>query len=69
MNGDRPNGRDIASAPQVGDVAFRRDKPTREVTVRFTDAIGQECLWYTEERFMTVVAWRRWYRRSGATDK
>jgi hypothetical protein len=61
-----PNGRSIAEDPRVGDVAHLRERPSREVTLRFTDATGQECIWYSETRFMTVAAWKRWVRRSGA---
>lgn len=60
------NGRDISTDPQPGDTATRREAPDRIITRRFTDATGQECIWYTEEHFMTVKAWTRWFKRSGA---
>ncbi len=58
--------RDISIDPQPGDVAEVRERPDRTVTLRFTDATGQECIWYTETRCIPVKSWTRWYKRSGA---
>jgi len=56
---------DVLADPIVGDQAGHRDKPDKRVTLRFTDATGQECLWVTTTKVMTVQNWRRMMR--GAT--
>lgn len=61
-----PNGRDIAIDPQVGDVAVRREFPSRKVVLTFTDAAGYPCLHYTETRCVSVKQWKRWIKRTGA---
>jgi hypothetical protein len=61
-----PNGRDIATHPQVGDVAARRDYPSREVVLTFIDVTGKSHVHYSEIHCITVKQWRRWVRSSGA---
>lgn len=60
--------RDISIDPQPGDVAEVHEHPNRTVTLRFTDATGQECIWYTETRCITVKAWTRWFKSMGARE-
>lgn len=53
---------DVLTSPIAGDQAGHRDRPDKRVTLRFTDACGQECLWVTTTRVMTVKNWRRMMR-------
>lgn len=52
--------RDPKVDPRAGDQLHCGDTPDKTVTLRFTDACGQECIWVTTTRVTTVKNWRKW---------
>lgn len=52
--------RDPRKDPQPGDIVGYRDKPTREIVQRFTDACGTEWITYTIRKQCPVSSWRKY---------
>jgi hypothetical protein len=56
--------RDPRVNPRVGDVCSFRDKPSRTVTKRFTDACGSEWVDYTITKQIRLEGWKRTMKNS-----
>jgi len=51
--------RDPITDPRKGDYLGFQDRPDKSVTMRFTDATGQECLWVATTRVVKLKNWTR----------